>query len=197
MAETNASDKRQTIVRIKRTDEAKRIVYGEVYAPFVMDTYGEFMLPEDIETMAHRFMQLDMSKSIDTNHDNEPNGSFPVESFIARSGDPEYTEGAWVLGVKIPDDKTWEKVTKGQINGFSFEAMVKPVQMDIEYFVVRDHVGAVEGAMDHDHVYFVQVGDNGQVLGGYTSPGPDGHVHQIKRASITEIEADHSHRYFL
>jgi hypothetical protein len=72
-----ALDKNVQWVPIKKTDGEKQIVYGEVYAPYILDTYGEFMTPEDIEVMAHRFMQLDLSKVIDTQHDNQPNGSFP------------------------------------------------------------------------------------------------------------------------
>lgn len=84
------------------------------------------MTAEDIKKLAHRALKLDLAVIIDTQHDNVPNGSYPVESFIARSGDPDYTEGAWVMGVKVPDDATWEKVLKGELNGFSFEAMVTP-----------------------------------------------------------------------
>ncbi|MGH8562760.1 MAG: XkdF-like putative serine protease domain-containing protein [Gammaproteobacteria bacterium] len=40
-------------VRIKRVDEAKRIVFGEVYTPNLLDTYSDFMSAEDIELMAH------------------------------------------------------------------------------------------------------------------------------------------------
>lgn len=178
-------------------DEEKRIVYGEVYAPYRLDTYGEFMLPDDIEVMAHRFMQLPLAQTIDTQHDNVPNGSYPVESFIVRDGDPDFTPGTWVLGVKVPDDRTWEAVKDGKLNGYSFEAMVVPVEYEIEYVVMRDHVGSVEPAMDHSHAYYVEVDADGQVVGGWTSPGPDGHVHQIKRASLTEKADGHTHRFFL
>lgn len=188
----------QHIVRIKSLDTARRIVFGEVYAPDRLDTYGEYMKAADIETMAHRFMTLPkLSEVVDTNHDNQPNGSYPIESFIARSGDPQFTEGAWVLGVKVPDDATWNAITAGRINAFSFEAMVIPQETEIEYFVIRDHVGAVEAAMEHDHAYMVQVDSKGMVVKGWTSPAPDGHTHQITRASITEVTGDHSHRYFL
>jgi hypothetical protein len=197
MTDQTAHTKRTHIVAIKAIDEEKRIVYGEVYAPNRLDTYGEFMLADDIELMAHRFMQLPLHQTIDTQHDNIPNGSYPVESFVAREGDPDYTPGAWVMGVKVPDDRTWKAVKSGQLNGFSFEAMVLSVEMDVEYLVVRDHVGSVEPAMDHDHAYFVQMDEAGQVVGGYTSPGPDGHVHKIKRASLTEKTNDHTHRFFL
>ena len=196
MSKTEHTERRHT-VRIQKLDEARRLIYGEVYAPDRLDTHGEFMTAKDIETMAHRFMQLKMSEAIDTNHDNQPNGSFPVESFIAREGDPDYTEGAWVLGVKVPDDAIWNAIKAGHLNAYSFEARVVARDVEIEYYVMRDHVGAVEKAMDHDHAYFLQMSSDGRVLKGWTSPGPDGHVHDILKASLTEPADGHIHRYFL
>lgn len=36
--------------------------------------------------------------------------------------------------------------------------------------MVRDHVGSVEKSLDHDHDYFIQVGSDGKVIRGWTSP---------------------------
>lgn len=186
---------RQLVVRVKKIDEDHRLVTGVVYAPNELDTYGEFMTADDIVTMAHRFMRLDLSSVIDTNHDEQPNGSYPVESFIARKGDPDFAEGSWVMTVKVDDD-TWPRVKSGDLNGFSFQCMVKPVDVEVEYEVVRDHVGATEEAEGHTHALFVQLNDDGMVVGGYTSTDA-GHSHQIGRASITGETAGHTHRYFL
>lgn len=184
-------------VTIKRYDNEKQVVYGEVYAPYVLDTYGEFMTPEDIELMAHRFMKLDLNEVIDTQHDNIPNGSYPIESFIAREGDPHYTPGAWVLGVKVPDVVMWHRVKTGELNGFSFQSMVKPKDVDVVYEVVRDHVGKTETRDDgHQHTYFVQVNEMGLVIGG-TTDVVNGHSHIIRRASVTEDADMHTHRFFL
>lgn len=187
---------RQTMVRIKRVDDEERIVYGEVYAPYQLDTYGDFMLPDDIKKMAHRFMRLDLSKVIDTQHDETPNGCYPVESFIAREGDPDYTAGAWVLGVKVPEDELWTRVKSGELNAYSFQSLVTAIEVDVEYLVVRDHVGSTENNSNHQHVYFVQVDDDGNVTGGRTSV-ENGHFHEITRASVTEAADDHTHRFFL
>jgi hypothetical protein len=183
-------------VLIKRVDNEKQVVYGEVYAPFVLDTYGEFMLPHDIELMAHRFMRLDLAQTIDTQHDNVPNGSYPIESFIAREGDPDYTPGAWVLGVKVPDAKIWNMVKRGDLNGFSFQSLVKPKDVEVSYEVMRDHVGSTQRSADHEHVYFVQLDDMGRVIGGKTDT-VNGHSHEIRGASVTETASGHSHRFFL
>ena len=184
---------------IRRTDADRRIVYAEVYAPNTLDTYGEFMLPEHVEEMAHKFMRLQLDSVIDTNHDNVPNGSYPIESWVARAGDPDFTEGAWVMGIKVPDAEVWDKVLKGDLNGFSFEAMVNLVEYDVEVSVIRDHMGqtnTIKG-VDHEHMFLVQVDDKGRVIKGATSPGPDGHVHVINHATMTAKAQGHSHRFDL
>lgn len=184
--------------KIMKMDADNQIVYGVVYEPHVLDTDGEFMLPEDIEKMAHRFMQLDLSKSIDTNHDNIPNGSYPIESFIAVKDDPLYPVGAWVLGVKV-SDATWKDVKGGLINGFSFEAYVKTEKMDIKYKVQRDHVGKTAESNDHEHTFFIEVDNMGKVKGGHTDI-VNGHSHKIGCGTATLFADDgdeHTHRYFL
>ena len=197
----NDSEKYTRLCPIRRIDADKQIVFAEVYAPYVLDTYGEFMLPDDIETMAHRFMGLDLSQVIDTNHDNVPNGSRPVESFIARADDPDFTEGAWVLGVYIPEVAVWSSVIKGDLNCYSFEAMVRPVNYITKVATVRDHVTATkaEKHVDHEHMVFFQIDDRGLIRRGITSKAPDGHFHTINRASFTEKSGTdgHSHRYDL
>jgi predicted ABC-type ATPase len=181
-------------VTVKRMDMEKQIVYGEVYAPNALDTYGEFMTAEDIEVMAHRFMQLDLSGVIDTQHDQNPNGAYPVESFIARENDPDYVAGAWVLGVKCPGD-VWQRVKSGELNGFSFQCLVKPISVAVESLTIRDHVGATELFDDHNHTFFVSVDESGNVTGGVTSKAADGHFHEISKASITD--GPHHHRFFI
>lgn len=184
-------------VRIKRVDEAKRNVYGEVYAPNVLDTWGEMMLAEDIELIAHRYMQMGhVNKSIDTGHDEVWNGSVPIESFIARKGDPDYTEGAWVLGVHIPEDDVWAKVLKGELNGFSFQAMVRKVNAVVEVDVDPEVLGVTEVADGHQHMFWVHIDDDGVVTFGRTST-INGHAHNIFGGTATEMEAGHAHRLFI
>lgn len=183
-------------VRIKKIDEEKRIVYGEVYAPNVLDTYTDFMSKEDIELMAHRFMQLQtMRQAIDTNHDEQSNGSYPVESFIARDGDPDYTPGAWVLGTKVEDEDVWDQIKKGELNGYSFQALVRKVAVVVDIEVTPNIAGVTEpGDVDnHEHVFYVELNDEGRVVKGRTST-VKGHYHEIKRGTATEKAKGHSHR---
>lgn len=113
-------------IDISKTDEDRQIVYGEVYVPNERDAHGHWMAPAEVESMAHRFMKTlaDMgSDRIDTNHSFLGNGAYPVESFVARKGDADFTEGAWVLGVYVPDTKLWKAIQKGDLTGFSLAGM--------------------------------------------------------------------------
>lgn len=196
MADTKSS----FTVKIKRvSSDDERYVEGVVYAPNEIDTWGEFMDAEGVQTLAYRFMQnVALAASIDTGHDNNPNGSTPVQSFVAVKDDPRgYPEGAWVLGVKVLNDDVWAKVKKGDISGFSFEAYVTkvPAVVTIEYY--PQIVGFTEESNGHKHYFVVDLDDHGRVIRGWTSMD-DGHTHAIVAGTATEVAEDgHSHRYFL
>lgn len=188
------SDK-QTYVAIRAVNNEQRIVTGVVYEPFVLDTFGDMMLPEDIEKMAHGFIASGgLSRRIDRQHDNIPNGSYPVESYIAKADDPDYPEGAWVLGVKVVDHALWRDIKSGKVNGYSFEAVVtkKPVVVEIEYDpTLAGETGEAEG---HTHLYFVRLNADGVVEYGRTDRAEDGHFHEIKAGTATETASNHAHR---
>lgn len=184
-------------VEIKKIDNDKQIVYGEVYAPYVLDTHGEFMLPEDIKRMAHEFMSLKyLPRTIDTNHDQKSNGSYPIESFIARKGDPDYTEGAWVLGVQIADKQIWKSVKSGKLNGFSMQTLIrkKPVVIDLEY--TPSNLGVTEETDGHNHIFYAELDESGRVIRGVTSTD-NNHSHTIVKGTATEVSNGHSHRFFI
>lgn len=103
----------------KSASSEKQIAFGEVYVPNEPDTHGDFMTAANIERMAADFLASGRGANIDTEHNEVMNGSVVVESFIARKGDPDFTPGAWVLGVHIPDVALWQAVKSGEITGFS------------------------------------------------------------------------------
>lgn len=184
--------------QIKKINADEQIVYGEVYAPNVMDTHGDFMTAETIVEMAHRFMaDVDLHKSIDIMHNEVATESYPVESFVARKNDPDFTEGAWVLGVKIPDETIWKAVKSGVINGFSFQALAKTTPVVVEVEMQTEIIKTTEQADDgHVHYYFVKLDDDGRVQAGRTSI-TNGHSHSITKGTATDNEAEHSHRIFI
>lgn len=191
----------QHIVAFKKESAAKRMVWAEVYTPDVPDSDGEFMRAAEIEKMAYGFMRSMKLDSVDHQHAGvQVEGACVIESFIARKGDPEFNEGAWVVGMHIDNDDMWEKIEKGEVNGYSMEAMVIKEQQDVEIEMAPVLTGKTiatkaEGDTEpHEHEFFVAY-DGARFLGGKTSPGPDGHVHAIKRGTVTEDQNGHSHRF--
>lgn len=95
---------------------AKRIVYGEVLAPDVVDAQGDLVREHEIENAAHRF--LAEGGLVGGMHEDFSGVGRVVESFIARPADPDFTPGAWVLGVQL-NEEAWQHVQEGAWTGFS------------------------------------------------------------------------------
>lgn len=192
-----ASENREVV--FKSVNEAKRLVYGEVYAPDRPDADNEFMRADQIEKMAYDFMRSMKLDAVDRQHDNvSVPGCCVVESFIARKGDPDFIEGAWVVGMHIDNDEAWEQVVKGEINGFSIEAFVRKnpqeVTMEIPDVLSGLTMKSGDGEDAHEHEFFVTYSPEGKFIGGKTSIAK-GHYHLIKRGTITEDAEGHNHRF--
>ncbi len=197
-------------ILVSKADNEMRIVWGEVYVPNIPDTQDEFMTAIEIEKMAYRFMMDGLTVgAIDANHDKKPRTNcYVVESFIARKGDPDFIEGAWVCAAKILDDELWEAVKSGELNGFSMQASVFVTEKDVELdvpAVVKGKTQVSSDGDDHRHTYIVKFDAEAEFLGGVTNV-VDGHRHVIRRRSISEDSVDpagkaladgHFHRYTL
>ncbi len=192
-------------VRVTKIDEEKRLVFGEVFAPLVPDTQGDFMTAEQIEKMAHDFLRARRQKRVDQNHDNEEAGAVIVESFIVREGDLDFPIlGAWVVGTHIPKDEVWARELNGELNGFSMEAVVTKRVREVTIELEDEITVTVEpGPDDHTHEAKLRFDENGNFLGGQTNV-VDAHWHDITQNTVTgkEINIDpkkksdgHRHRY--
>lgn len=183
--------------------ERKRIVYAPVYTPFRVDTDGEAMIPAEIEKMAHDFMLKGRLDCIDVSHDRVKSGCMVVESFVARSGDPDFIEGEWVLGVKILRDDLWDKILKGELNGFSFGSDNVPTRMGYIVDLLQPvlGVGSTEPSEPgrlpvHEHTVFIELTEEARIVP--TDTGETlGHTHRITRATATDEAFGHSHRLVL
>lgn len=189
----------EVVFKADAAQEDQHLVFGEVYIPMVPDSDNEFMDAEGIRKMAYDFMARQQTHNIDTFHTNElSTGAHVVESFIARKGDPTFAEGSWVVGVYVPDDATWSKIKKGEINGFSMEAFVTktPVQVELQLpaTIVVKTMKAEEGD-HHQHTAYVNYDDQGVFKGGITDI-VNGHSHAIRRGTRTEKSSDgHAHNF--
>jgi hypothetical protein len=181
---------------IKKADEELQIVWGEVYIPNSLpDSQKDFMSAEAVRDMAYGFMAKGDMYAFDTEHSREKNGCYVVESFIVRKDDPDFIEGAWVLGVKVPDGETWGAIKKGDINGFSIDGNAYKSEAMLEIEMPDILKGETSETEAHTHTFYVKFDDQGNFLGGETSPGPDGHVHKISRGTVTDDADDHNHRF--
>lgn len=182
-------------VVFKSVAAEKRIVWAEVYSPDRPDSDKEFMRAPEIEKMAYGFMRSMKLDSVDSQHDNVlVDGCCVVESFIARKGDPDFIEGSWVVGMHIDNDAMWAKVQKGEINGFSIEAMVIKETQTIDMDIPPVLSGLTQKAEDHTHDFLVAYSPEGVFMGGRTSL-TNGHFHIIKRGTVTEDNDGHAHRF--
>jgi hypothetical protein len=190
-------------VVFKHLVDDKQLVFGEVYAPNMVDTDWEAMTPEDVEYAAHNFLKNNYLDHIDIGHDGEKSGAVVVESYINRTpDDPLYKEGAWVMGVWVPDD-VWKSVKDGELNAFSFfgTSAKQPVQVVVDVATLA--IGNTEEGQNieksvesHKHTYVIRLDSKGSVISGYTSFDCN-HQHEIRLTSATEKSMEHSHRYFV
>lgn len=198
-----SSDAELLRVAFKSIEEDKQLVFGEVYAPNMVDTDWEAMTPEDVEFAAHEFMKNGYINNIDVNHDLNPSGAKVVESFIIRNPeDPFFKDGSWVLGVWVPED-IWVDIKAGKLNGFSFygTSVKQPVSVVVD--VIRSLVGETESGQDtaksidsHKHTFVLRLDEYGKVVSGHTD-FKHNHQHIIKYTTATETAMEHAHRFFV
>lgn len=108
--------------------EDKQLVTGIVMDPVNVDAFGN-RIPdaELIERIAFDFMAK--FQDVGTDHTSKRGDSklVVVESFIVRTeqkiGNAIVPAGAWVLTVRVMDVKIWERVKRGDLNGFSLEGV--------------------------------------------------------------------------
>lgn len=184
------------LVRLLRKDsnDFERIVFAEVLIPDVPDTYGDIHTKEAIREFAYKYMVSGFS--IDVGHDNidVSEGVHIIESFIARDGDSMFTHGSWVVALYVSDDNVWEKVLDGEINGFSYEALVtrSTFTAEVPLRVYEEGVTQPDPFDGHTHDFYVLLNSEEGILLGGTSV-VNGHQHTISRHTRTDNSFEHAH----
>ena len=124
-------------VYVAKADGAKRIVYGIVLDPYIVDAHDDHLSPSAIEETAHDF--LASSRTIGLDHNGKIEAKV-VESWLhpypssddykaAMNGEPHKARktkfgddvihsGSWILGVKLEPEQ-WAQVQAGELNAFS------------------------------------------------------------------------------
>lgn len=185
---------------VRNDREWERVVFAEVLIPEVPNVFNDYWTREGIKRAAYAFMMQGFG--IDVEHDNvdvSGLGAAVVESFIARANDPDgFIEGSWVVGMKILDDNLWQAILDGQINGYSYEALVEFFSAFITYVDdgIRQGVTEPDPNDGHTHEFVVMVDASNRPVDGGTAEA-NGHSHVISTHTVTDEANGHVHRYNL
>lgn len=186
--------------QITGIDEDEHLVTGQVYAPDCLDSHGHYMTAKELKAVAHNFLMDGLLTSIDVQHDNQTVDACIVESFIARKGDPDFEEGAWVATTKVNDPVIWNAIKSGKINGYSFEILTYREEMVVEFEYKSWYYGWTDPDPHdkHTHPFIVRMDENGEIRWGKTGKGSNGEpAHSITRTNITEAVDGKTHRIHL
>lgn len=117
----------------------KHMVYGAALIPD-KDIYRnngeqEFYInftKESIERMSQDFMKEYRQYEVKTDHDDIANEVCVVESWLVSDSYKDKSnalginvpEGTWMIGMKVNNIDTWERIKAGELKGFSVESMI-------------------------------------------------------------------------
>ena len=133
-----ALSKQKQPINFKIQNEEKRMLYGvALRADFdIYRCYGEeeFYINFDkdaVRRLMTKFMKNHAQNNFTTDHMDFAQGLTVVESWIVDNVDNDkannlglenFSEGSWIIGVKVDDDELWQSVKEGRWCGFSVEA---------------------------------------------------------------------------
>ena len=187
------------MIKFETKDGYERIAFAEVLVPDTPNVYGDFHTKESVRQFAYGFMINGFD--IDLDHDNVSvtAGVRIIESFIAGENDSRgFTEGAWVVGIHVLDDDIWNDILTGELNGFSYQALVSTLDVTVDVDSRKQVIGETYPDIDdgHTHQFWVVLDDNGRVLTGGTT-SDHGHSHTISKHTYTDDDdaGTHLHRY--
>ena len=126
-------------INLTLANEEKRLLLGAALIPNKkvyrnIDGYEFFltMSEETIEQLAHSFIKKGYQNNSSLEHEAKLSGMSVVETWIVKDKDKDksnaygkqYEQGTWVAMMKVEDDAVWEKVKKGEVKGFSIDAVL-------------------------------------------------------------------------
>ena len=126
------------------TDDEKRIVVGPAMVPdlkiFRKDSKGNpyfvFFSSKTIKMIMEKYMRNKYTDNNDENHNgNAVKDVYVIESWIKedmedKSNKYGYSElpiGTWFVSMKVRNDEVWQKVKRGELNGFSVSGYFEEV----------------------------------------------------------------------
>jgi len=148
------------------TDDEKRIVVGPAMVPdlkiFRKDSKGNpyfvFFSSKTIKMIMEKYMRNKYTDNNDENHNgNAVKDVYVIESWIKedmedKSNKYGYSElpiGTWFVSMKVRNDEVWQKVKKGELNGFSVSGYFEEVaQFCMEEMFLKQVVDILKNIKD-------------------------------------------------
>lgn len=123
----------KTIGRIIKADN--HYVTGIVYEPLVEDSQGDFMTADEIQKACYWFAKN--GDAVDIQHNFEAhNGISVVENWVEKADTEidgeKIVKGTWLVTAEVSDSDIWDKITKGEITGFSMGGTGKYSEEDVD-----------------------------------------------------------------
>lgn len=123
----------KTVGRIIKADN--HYVTGIVYEPLVEDSQGDFMTADEIQKACYWFAKN--GDAVDIQHNFEAqSGISVVENWVEKAdieiNGEKIAKGSWLLTAEVSDSDIWDKITKGEITGFSMGGTGKYSKEDVD-----------------------------------------------------------------
>lgn len=125
-------------MNFKVQDNERRILYGcalradfDIYRCYGEEEFYISFSKDAIQRLMVKFMKNYSQKNWTKDHMEFAEGLTVVESWIVEDVDTDkakvlgltdFSEGSWMIGVKVDDDEIWKSVKEGRWSGFSVEA---------------------------------------------------------------------------
>jgi len=112
-------------VPIFKADPERRLVYGVVLQPDIVDSQDDRVSAEEIEKACHDWMRGYHARrtAMGLQHERKAPAVEPVECYLSpddcQIGGQDVKKGSWVLVSYVGDDRTWESVKQGAYSGYS------------------------------------------------------------------------------
>ena len=133
-----ALSKQKQPINFKIQNEEKRMLYGvalradfDIYRCYGEEEFYINFSKDAVRRLMTKFMKNHAQNNFTTDHMDFAQGLTVVESWIVDNVDNDkannlglenFSEGSWIIGVKVDDDELWQSVKEGRWSGFSVEA---------------------------------------------------------------------------
>ena len=133
-----ALSKQKQPINFKIQNEEKRMLYGvalradfDIYRCYGEEEFYINFSKDAVRRLMTKFMKNHAQNNFTTDHMDFAQGLTVVESWIVENvendkanalGLENFSEGSWIIGVKVDDDELWQSVKEGRWSGFSVEA---------------------------------------------------------------------------